>query len=174
MLSCTCNDWDGDGPAWYWPDDFTVMPWVVRRKPCQSCGLLIDIGSVCISFIRFRPPESDIEERIEGEEVPLATHYLCEACGEIFFNLNAAGYCVGPYDDLQDDLEEYQEITGFKSEEPMENSIQHQTKYNYTICPVCGVYTMPKHVSTAPDKVVRKWICANPACGEVRTEVEGR
>ncbi|VVS95338.1 hypothetical protein [Desulfoluna spongiiphila] len=65
-------------------------------------------------------------------------------------------------------------IAGYGGGCPMENNIQNQTKCNYTICPVCGVHTKPKHATTTPDKVVRKWICANPACGEVRTEVEGR
>lgn len=114
MLSCSCNDWDGDGPGWYRPDDFSVMPRLIRRKRCKSCGDFINQKDSCVAFHRFRNAESDIEERIHGCEISLPPHYLCDTCGEIYFNLEAAGFCVGPYDDLKKALDHYKKMTGFE------------------------------------------------------------
>lgn len=61
-----------------------------------------------------RYPKNDIEERIyPGNEVPLAKQYFCEECAEIYFNLEAAGYCGLIGEDLHKLLKEYWEMTGF-------------------------------------------------------------
>jgi predicted RNA-binding Zn-ribbon protein involved in translation (DUF1610 family) len=110
MISCSCND---DYEWWYQPpDDFSTFD-STRRKRCVSCNDLIDIGTDCIKLECFRDPHNDIEERIWGSEVQLANKYLCEKCGEIFLNLGSLGYCVS-VDNLQEDLAEYWELTGFK------------------------------------------------------------
>lgn len=116
MLSCSCNDWDGEGWYYTWTlkeDDFDVLKGK-RRKRCCSCKSLIDIGANCIEFSRYREALSDIEERIVGQEVELASHYMCEKCSEIFLNLDAIGYCIDINSDMQIALEEYWELTGFK------------------------------------------------------------
>lgn len=66
-----------------------------------------------MAFERYRSPLSDIEERIQGDEVSLADWYLCESCGEIFLNLNAIGYCYYLGDDIRENLKEYWDLTGF-------------------------------------------------------------
>jgi len=85
-LSCSCDD---DYFDWYYkcPDDFEIMQGK-RRSRCLSCRNLIDIGSVCVIFSCYRNATHDIEQKIYGDEVPIANRYLCEKCGEIFFNLN--------------------------------------------------------------------------------------
>ena len=112
MLSCSC-EWDGES---WWnipPDDFTILK-TNQRKRCRSCNKLIDIGSACIAFERYRCPVTNIEERICGDEVQLASRYLCEWCGEMYLNLEALGYCYFFGDSLVEIMQEYWELTGFK------------------------------------------------------------
>jgi predicted RNA-binding Zn-ribbon protein involved in translation (DUF1610 family) len=114
MLSCTCSEYDGDA-EWYYsePQDFTKLE-TKRSRKCRSCKKKIEVGAVSIAFDRYRSPRHEIEERIWGDEVSLADWYLCEECGEIFFNLSAAGYCIKLGDDMRLCLAEYHEISGFK------------------------------------------------------------
>lgn len=110
-LSCACYN---DNDCWYFgPDDFSVLK-TSRRKRCASCNKLIDIGAVCAEFRFERAPLSDIEEKIFCDFVPMASRYLCESCAEIYFNLDAIGYCYLWGDDLRGNLKEYHEVTGFK------------------------------------------------------------
>ena len=118
MLSCSC-DFDGDGDSWYYypPNDFSLFD-RKRCERCCSCGKLIDIGAQCVEFDRHRPPLSDIDERINGDEVPLASWYMCEWCGEMYFNLESLGYCILLGDSMKENLEDYWDITGFKTRQP--------------------------------------------------------
>ena len=115
-LSCTCYEYDGEPGSWafYPPDDFTPLQ-TKRRKRCSSCGSLIDIGAECLLFLRTRCPNSEIEEKIYGAgvEIPMSNLYMCAECGEIYLNLEAAGYCLSPEDDMFENLHEYWETTGF-------------------------------------------------------------
>ena len=109
-LSCSCDE---DGDIWYYgPDDFTTLQ-TSKRKRCASCRELISIGAPCLKFDFFRSPVTDVEERIYGETVPMADRFLCEKCGEIYLNLDDAGYCYSFGDDLRANLREYHEMTGF-------------------------------------------------------------
>ena len=111
MLSCSC-DYDYDW--YYYPvDNFTKFE-LKRRKRCESCRKLINKGEDCLEFECFRDPNSDIEERIYGDEVPLACQYLCEKCGEIYLNLTDLGYCLSFDQPMEEYLKDYWEITGFK------------------------------------------------------------
>lgn len=112
MLSCSCSD---DFDSWWYlgPNDFTVLN-TSRRKRCCSCKKLIDIGSQCVELQRYRSPLSDIEEQIYFDEVPIASWWLCEWCGEMYFNFEALGYCYYAGDSLNEMLKEYWELTGFK------------------------------------------------------------
>jgi len=112
MLSCSC-DFDSDGWYYYPPDDFSTFN-RKRRKRCCSCNNLIDISASCVEFGRYRSPVSYIEERIYGGEVELASWYLCEWCGEMFFNLEARGYCMFLGDRMKENIEDYWNMTGFK------------------------------------------------------------
>ena len=112
-LSCDCRS-AGDG-WWYEPDSsIDFIPLVAtRRKRCYSCKQLIGINDLCLRFLRYRSPLTDIEERICGDEVELAPAYLCESCGEVYLNLSDIGYCYWMGDDLRENLREYWELTGF-------------------------------------------------------------
>jgi len=108
-LSCGC-DFDGGDPGqtcyWY-ATDFEKLQ-TSKRKRCASCGELIDIGSYCLVFPRFKVPETDIEERIYGEEIPRAPYYHCEKCGEIWLNLTEGlGFCSEAWENQTELLLEY-------------------------------------------------------------------
>ena len=116
-LSCSCGEWDGDG--WYWeytlPRDenqiYTKLK-TNRGRKCCSCAGWISVGDDVLEFARFRSANSDIEERIYGDTVRLASWFMCEECGEIFLNLDALGYCVQIDDHMAALLEEYREQHG--------------------------------------------------------------
>jgi len=111
-LSCGC-DWEIDPGITYWypADDFEKLE-TKRRKRCESCGQLINIGDDCVRFKKFKSPDTDIECRIYGEygEIPRASSYICEKCGEIYLNLvYTAGFkCLSPYENMNEMLKEYQ------------------------------------------------------------------
>lgn len=104
-LSCWCSD----DYAWYFytPDDYSTAPSAGRRKRC-SCGQLIEHGSVCLRFSIWRTPHDDIEERIHGDEVPMADKWLCERCADLFFSFQELGYeCVHPGENMVELAEQY-------------------------------------------------------------------
>ena len=116
-LSCSCREWDGEGICYDGaPEDFTVLE-TSTRKRCVSCKNMIGKNNPVLEFKRFRAPKSEVEIKIWGEdgEIILCNHYLCEKCGEIFLNLEAAGYCIFPEDDMRELLKIYQDISGFKT-----------------------------------------------------------
>lgn len=130
-LSCSCDvDWDPEPGEWtYWFEDdsldFEKLS-TSKRKRCCSCKELIDIGSLCIKYSRFRHPRNEIESRIYGidwecfEEpiIKIANHFHCEKCGEIFLNLTDLGFeCLWPGEDMNGSLKEYHEMTGFKKDD---------------------------------------------------------
>jgi len=118
MLSCDCDYYPEDpgDVVWFPPADFTMLQ-TSKRKRCKSCKRLINIGEECLEFKKERVPYSEIEERIYGDMVQIASFYMCKECGEIFLNLDALGYCLDITQPMADHLSEYHEITGFK---PME------------------------------------------------------
>lgn len=109
-LSCSCYDSDF---AWYFdrPIDFTTLQ-TKKRKRCKSCNKLINVGSTCLRFTRYKYPETEIEERIHGggSEISLASYYHCETCGEQYFNLSELGFCIDIEDNMFELLREYQEL----------------------------------------------------------------
>ena len=48
-----------------------------------------------------------MEEQIYGDEVPLATWYLCERCAGIFLSLEELGLCAQPDESMDAQLAEY-------------------------------------------------------------------
>lgn len=115
-LSCVCLDYDGDD-GWYWysPTDFTKLPGC-RRKRCRSCNELIEFRADCLEFKRSRPPRDELEEDIMGDEICIASWYMCEQCGEQYLNLSDLGYCLSLGDNMMDNLKEYHKLTGFVPE----------------------------------------------------------
>ena len=128
-LSCSCDfDYEYDAGEWYYTDyglDFIPLN-ATRRKRCCSCGELINIGSPCLRYCRSRYPYNDVESRIvtgcclddsfyDEAPIPIADHYHCERCGEIFLNLTDIGYeCISPREDMRELLKEYHKLSGFK------------------------------------------------------------
>lgn len=97
---------------YYPPQEFSTFHGK-RRKRCASCRELIEIGTDCLEFDRMRAPYTEIEQKIMGDEVPIAPWYMCEKCGEIYLNLQDIGYCLNLGEDMRDCLKEYHELTGF-------------------------------------------------------------
>lgn len=109
-LSCDCG-YDDDGLFdWFYtaPNNFEPLR-TIRRRRCKSCNKFIDLGELCLAFHRNREPNCDIEEAIygEGPDVPLATWYLCETCGEIYLNLADLGFCMEVDDDMRVCMSDY-------------------------------------------------------------------
>ncbi len=115
MLSCSC---DIDSDSWYYilPNYHFKQFIHKRRKRCCSCKGFIEINALCVEFDRYRSPVSDVEERICGDEVGLASWFMCEWCGEMYYNLEALGYCMYLGDSMKENLENYWDLTGFKGD----------------------------------------------------------
>jgi hypothetical protein len=110
-MGLTCEAKFNGDCEWYYnqPEDYENLAGK-RRKRCCSCKTLINIGDLALPFPRWRSPKTDIEESICGDEISLATMYMCEKCGDIAMNLNAIGYCTVPGDDMRELLKEYVEL----------------------------------------------------------------
>lgn len=123
-LKCSC-DWDYDfepgdkSVCVTGKEDFEPLS-TKKRKRCSSCSNLIDIGAPAIRFEQYRYPYTEVEARIRcgvdlensfaDEPIIRANDiFLCEGCGEIFFNLFSAGFrCVYPTENMPELLKEYQ------------------------------------------------------------------
>ena len=76
---------------------------------------MIDVGATVASFPRYKVPDTDVEEKIYGEdgEVPRAPHYLCEMCADLYFSLMDLGFeCIGPWEDMREMVQEYAALYG--------------------------------------------------------------
>lgn len=103
-LSCSCNDYDGDGWWYMGPEEYTNLA-TKRRRRCCSCHAPINVGDLCVRFPRyFDPGEDSIKWKIWGEGAPLASWYMCEKCGDQYFNLTALGFCITLGADTMDEL----------------------------------------------------------------------
>lgn len=112
MLYCNYEDDDLDN-YFFHNDKFSKLE-TTKRKRCCSCNSLINIGDTIISFKRARKAITDIEEKIYGDEVSLANHYMCEKCSEIYLNLTDIGYNIHIDQNMNECLNEYHILTGFK------------------------------------------------------------
>lgn len=101
----------GDDFDWYWawsPDDDPKPLATVRSRKCCSCKVRLKPGDQAAAIERWRNPVTDIEERIAGDEVPLATWYLCEKCFDLSLSLDELGYCFDlGNQSLADQIKEY-------------------------------------------------------------------
>lgn len=111
-LICGCDvDWYPEPGDWYWnnePSDYKPIPFK-RRKKCCSCGTLIDVGALAVEHTRVRVPDTDIEINIYGEEgeIPIASDWMCETCGDLYFSIVEIGYCVSPRSDMREIIKEH-------------------------------------------------------------------
>lgn len=106
-LSCDCG-YDGDF-AWYYggvPDD--VAPLTTKRpRKCCSCGSRLKPGDGAAKFARWRGPLTDIEERICGDEVPLAPWYACETCWGLMLAVEESGMCFTIGEDIRQQIKDF-------------------------------------------------------------------
>lgn len=109
MISCSCEDY-GNIEFWYIPaDDFTPLK-TKRRRRCCSCKTIIKPGEDVLAFRRWRAPSDRynyIEESIYGDEVPLATWYMCEKCGGLYMAVADLGMCCDIAEDIATQIKEY-------------------------------------------------------------------
>lgn len=108
-LACEC---EYDDPAWWHEGVTPLAPLATKRmRRCCSCKTRIAVGQECSSIRRWRDPEPDsVEERIFGDEVPLATWYLCERCDGLLESLDALGFCGLVGQDLREVCREYAQM----------------------------------------------------------------
>ena len=106
-LSCGC-DYDGDA-AWYFEEvGFSTLK-TKRGRRCRSCKTLLKLGAECLRLARWRGPRTDVEDRIHGDEVPLAPWYLCLPCADLMDALSAVNVCVDWTRPLADEVAEFNE-----------------------------------------------------------------
>lgn len=114
-LSCDCEfdysivDWWYEGPT-----DYSLAPVLGRRKRCCSCGQLIHPRDIRVEFRRFRNP-TEWEDwflgwSAEGGEATLASWFMCEECGDLYFSLDELGFCVSLGDNMRELTREYAEV----------------------------------------------------------------
>ena len=110
-ISCAV---DCDGAAWWWSANMRLLPYDKNRgKRCCSCGDMVCRGAQYIQVERWRECVSDIEQRIYGDEVPLASWVICESCAPIFVKLHEMNVDVYLGDsNLHDILVEFEAIYG--------------------------------------------------------------
>lgn len=103
-LTCECPY--EDDCEWYWETprvDYVEMPVRARRKRCQSCDKVINHLATCVEFTRFSFDEC-------GDEIPLASRFMCESCGDLFWSLHELGFCVGLGENMRELAKEYAEV----------------------------------------------------------------
>jgi len=108
-LSCSCYD-DGDW-SYIRPEDYTTLN-TKRSRKCCSCKATIKVGDLCAKFERVQHVQDDsVTYRIHGDERELADWWMCEACADQFFNLDALGFCINLPANMRRLLAEYVEMT---------------------------------------------------------------
>jgi len=106
-ISCSCSDIEYDGDGWWYfnPNDYQPFP-KKNKKRCCSCKNHIANGHISTEFKRFRNPLNDVEERIYGDEVPLASWWMCETCSDLYYSITEMGYCVTIGGNLKEEVKD--------------------------------------------------------------------
>jgi hypothetical protein len=92
-MSLTCSCGDGDYDWWYYEPKLVVLN-TKRSRACCSCKERIHVGDECAEFERFTTcGYGSIDERIYGDERPLAPKYLCDRCYGLYESLDDLGFC---------------------------------------------------------------------------------
>lgn len=108
-LTCECPDYDYYDCEWWYENTSDYHSLATKRgRRCKSCKAIIKPGEICTSHGRYRHTNTFIEEMIyDCDGVPLAPHWMCERCSDLFFSLQELGYCVSPEDDMRVLINEY-------------------------------------------------------------------
>lgn len=114
-LSCSCDS-DGDGD-WYWgfsdTPDFSVLT-TKRYRKCCCCKRKIVPGQEVLELPRWRSPSERcnyIEEKIYGDEVPLAPYFMCEECGGLAMAVMELGMCFDIGEPMRQQIREYMKMS---------------------------------------------------------------
>lgn len=107
-FACGCDDW-GDDAEWYWNGEKTAPLATKNSRHCRSCKEKLAPGTDVRIYARFRSPHSEIEQKIHGDEVPLAPWYLCLPCADLMDALSAVNVCVDWTRPLADEVAEFNE-----------------------------------------------------------------
>jgi hypothetical protein len=107
-LSCSC---EVDGAEWYYEsqEDFRVLQ-TKRSRKCCSCNSKIEVGQDSLRFHRYRDPSDRcdyIEESIYGDQVPLASWYMCETCGGLYFAVQDLNMCCDISENIAQQIKQY-------------------------------------------------------------------
>lgn len=111
-LSCAIDSDGGDGCEWYYyapPKDPAPLA-TKRSRRCCSCNTRIKVGDAATKFQRYRNPSERcnyIEERIYGDEVPLADWHMCETCSDLYASITELGFCCDIGEDLKQQIADY-------------------------------------------------------------------
>jgi hypothetical protein len=109
-LSCSFDGGDYDGAEWRWLYTLEHKPLRTKRgRKCCSCEAPINPGDLSLEVERYRGPNHDIEESIYGDEVPLASWFMCETCGDLALSLHELKFCFDLDTPLKDQIKEYRE-----------------------------------------------------------------
>lgn len=108
-LSCSCN-FDIDFDFYYKTDEEYAPLNTKRGRRCDSCKKLIKVKETAMLFSIYRDSINDIEERIYGNEYPLADKYMCEQCADLYVTLSSLGFCITLGRNMRDEVAEYNEI----------------------------------------------------------------
>ena len=112
-LSCSCDDYDGDGWYFYEPKDYAPLA-TKRSRKCCSCKARIAVGDLSVMFERQKQAGYDtVEEKIYGEggEIPMAPWFMCERCGGLYMSVSDLGFCCDIEEDIATQIREYMEET---------------------------------------------------------------
>lgn len=123
-LSCSCSEWDRDGWGWVLAEKIIskgdgripaeieyFFPLATKSsRRCCSCSGKINVGDLALRFNRFRSATDFEADRLGWDEVKLSPWFMCEECGEIFLNLDSAGFCIDISEHMHALMEEYREM----------------------------------------------------------------
>ena len=109
-LECSNSTYEGEDCAWWWTRGRDLKPLSTKRsRKCCSCGCVIHRDEMAGKISRDREPNSEIEDRIYGDNVPMAPWYVCEKCfdlGESLFELGFS-FSLGDGESLKDQIADY-------------------------------------------------------------------
>ena len=122
-LSCAWDEREIDESTWFCksPEDFSILE-LKKPQSCCSCQSRINYRDICLEFVRYTYSENGTELigyilQDCGERINLPPLFMCEECGEQFYNLDALGYCMHITDNMMELLGEYQNEMELSKEE---------------------------------------------------------